>query len=60
MGILELITVALFVLKLTLYPEWSWLLVASPFLVALSMYFVLAILMLTGVFTLGRNKRSRK
>lgn len=57
MGILELMTIVLFVLKLTMYPEWSWLLVASPFLVSIALYFVLAILVFTGMLTLGKNKR---
>lgn len=57
MGILELITVALLVLKLTLYPEWSWLLVASPFLVAIALYVIIAVLFFCGVIFTTKNKR---
>ncbi len=60
MGILELMTVVMFFLKLTMYPEWSWLLVASPFLVAIGLYFVVAILVFTGLMTLTSKKRKRK
>lgn len=54
MGILEVITVVLLVLKLTLYPEWSWLLVASPLLVTFTIYMVLVA---SRVATLARRKR---
>lgn len=57
MGILELITVALLVLKLTLYPEWSWLLVASPFLVAIAIYVILVVLFFCGAIFTTKNKR---
>lgn len=57
MGILEVITVVLLVLKLTLYPEWSWLLVASPILVAFAIYMVLIVIIYSRGITLIRRKR---
>ena len=60
MGILELMTLVLFALKLTLHPEWSWWLVASPFLVALALYLVVAIMFFLGVDLILKKKRKRK
>lgn len=60
MGILELMTLVLFALKLTLHPEWSWWLVASPFLVALALYLVVAIMFFLGVDLISKKKRKRK
>lgn len=60
MGILELMTLVLFALKLTLHPEWSWWLVASPFLVALALYLVVAIMFFLGVDLISKKNRKRK
>ena len=60
MGILELMTLVLFALKLTLHPEWSWWLVASPFLVALALYLVVAIVFFLGVDLISKKNRKRK
>ncbi len=57
MGILEAMTLNLFALKLTPYPEWSWLLVASPLLVALAIYSVLIVLFFTGSVALANKNR---
>lgn len=58
MGILEIMTLILFALKLTIYPEWSWWLVATPFIIALVIYFVAAVLFFLGVDLLYKKKRN--
>lgn len=57
MGILEVVTVVLLVLKLTLYPEWSWLLVVSPLLVAFTIYMLLVVIYFGRVANLLSRKR---
>ena len=60
MGILELMTLILFALKLTIHPEWSWWLVASPFLVALALYLVVTIMFFLDVDLISKKNRKRK
>lgn len=63
MGILEVITVVLLVLKLTLYPDWSWFLVASPLLFSFAVYAVIMIMVMCGagfVTTKNRKERNRR
>ena len=60
MGILEVITVVFLVLKLTMYPEWSWLFVASPLLIAIALYLVIGFLFVIGAVTLSNKSKKRR
>lgn len=52
-----MVTLIFIVLKLTLYPEWSWLFVFSPFLFSIVLYTLIGICMVFGVVKVGKNKR---
>lgn len=58
MGILEIMTLILFALKLTIHPEWSWWLVATPFIIAMVIYFVIAVLFFLGVDLISKKRRN--
>lgn len=57
MGLLEAITLIFIVLKLTMYPEWSWLFVFSPFLFSIVLYTLLYLCMVFGLVKIGKKKR---
>lgn len=58
MGFLEVLTLVLFVLKLTGVIAWSWLAVLSPILIAIGFYIFLFLLVFVfGVSIFKSNKK---